>query len=124
MKLADKVAIITGGNSGIGKATALLFAREGSYVCITGRNEKRCRGVVEEINKIGGQAFFVIADVRIPDECRKKGISAPEFIGQQPACVKFMRKGLKDRGVVYKETIETIKDRSGYFDIRDSSIAP
>lgn len=41
---------------------------------------------------------------------RRKGISAPEFIGQQPACVKFMRKGLKDRGIVYKETIETIKD--------------
>ena len=53
---------------------------------------------------------------------RRKGISAPEFIGQQPECVKFMRNGLKDRGIVYQETIETIKDRSGYFDIRDSSI--
>jgi len=55
---------------------------------------------------------------------RRKGISAPEFIGQQLECVKFMRNGLKDRGIVYKETIETIKDRSGYFDIRDSSIVP
>jgi len=71
MKLADKVAIITGGNSGIGKAAAILFAREGARVCITGRNEKRCREVVEEINKIGGQAVFVTADVRFPDECRK-----------------------------------------------------
>jgi len=41
---------------------------------------------------------------------RRKGISAPEFIGQQPECVTFMRNGLKDRGIVYKETIETIKD--------------
>ncbi len=70
MKLADKVAIITGGNSGIGKATAELFAREGARVCITGRDEKRCRQVVEEIDKIGGQAVFVTADVRFPDECQ------------------------------------------------------
>jgi NAD(P)-dependent dehydrogenase (short-subunit alcohol dehydrogenase family) len=71
MKLADKVAIITGGNSGIGKATAELFVREGAQVCITGRNEKRCREVVAEIKRTGGQAVFVIADVRSPDECRK-----------------------------------------------------
>lgn len=71
MKLAGKVAIITGGNSGIGYATAILFAREGACVCATGRNEERCRGVVEEINKIGGQATFVIADVRSADECQK-----------------------------------------------------
>jgi NAD(P)-dependent dehydrogenase (short-subunit alcohol dehydrogenase family) len=70
MKLGDKVAIITGGNSGIGKATAELFAREGARVCITGRNEERCREVVAEIIKTGGQAVFVIADVRSPDECR------------------------------------------------------
>lgn len=82
MKLADKVAIITGGNSGIGKATAILFAREGARVCITGRNEKRCRGVVEEINKIGGQAVFVIADVRFPDECRKTVEATLEAFGR------------------------------------------
>ncbi len=71
MKLADKVAIITGGNSGIGEATAELFSREGARVCITGRNEKRCRDVVAKINNAGGQAVFVVADVRFPDECRK-----------------------------------------------------
>jgi len=41
MKLKDRVSIITGGNSGIGKATALLFAREGSKVVIAGRNASR-----------------------------------------------------------------------------------
>lgn len=44
---------------------------------------------------------------------RRKGISAPEFIGRQPECVRFMRDGLKDRGIVYKQTVETIEDRSG-----------
>ena len=71
MKLTDKVAIITGGNSGIGEATAELFSREGARICITGRNEKRCRHVVAEINNTGGQAIFLVADVRFPDQCRK-----------------------------------------------------
>jgi lysine 6-dehydrogenase len=39
---------------------------------------------------------------------RRKGVSAPEFIGRNPECVEFMRRGLRDRGIVYKETIETI----------------
>ena len=82
MKLADKVAIITGGNSGIGKATAELFSREGARVCITGRNEKRCREVVEEINKTGGQAIFVLADVRSSDECRKTVEATLEAFGK------------------------------------------
>jgi len=82
MKLDGKVAIITGGNSGIGKATATLFAREGAQVCITGRNEKRCREVVSEITEAGGQAIFVIADVRIPDECRKTVEAALERFGR------------------------------------------
>ena len=39
----------------------------------------------------------------------RKGISPPEFIGQQPTCVEFMLNGLKERGVVYHEKIETMK---------------
>jgi NAD(P)-dependent dehydrogenase (short-subunit alcohol dehydrogenase family) len=71
MKLADKVAIITGGNSGIGEATAELFSREGARVCITGRNEKRCQDVVAKIKKAGGEAIYTITDVRFPDECQQ-----------------------------------------------------
>lgn len=82
MKLVDKVAIITGGNSGIGKATAVLFAREGARLCLTGRNEKRCEEVIAEVKKIGGQAVFVIADVRSPDECRKTVEATLEAFGR------------------------------------------
>ncbi len=82
MKLADKVAIITGGNSGIGKATAILFAREGARVCITGRNEQRCREVVAEINEGGSQAIYVIADVRSSDECQKTVETTMKAFGQ------------------------------------------
>jgi NAD(P)-dependent dehydrogenase (short-subunit alcohol dehydrogenase family) len=82
VKLTDKVAIITGGNSGIGEATAELFSREGARVCITGRNEERCRKVVAEIEKIGVQAIFVIADVRSGEECRKTVEATLEAFGR------------------------------------------
>jgi NAD(P)-dependent dehydrogenase (short-subunit alcohol dehydrogenase family) len=82
MKLADKVAIITGGNSGIGKTTAELFAKEGARICITGRNEERCRKVVEEIKKAGGQAIFVMADVRSSEECQKTVKATLEAFGR------------------------------------------
>lgn len=41
----------------------------------------------------------------------QKGLSAPEFIGQQPECVRYMLRGLENRGVVYKETVETIEHK-------------
>ncbi len=82
MKLKKKVALITGGNSGIGKATAILFAKEGARVCITGRNEKRCEEVVKEITDSGGQAIYIIADVRLSDECRKTVESTMNAFGR------------------------------------------
>jgi NAD(P)-dependent dehydrogenase (short-subunit alcohol dehydrogenase family) len=97
MKLADKVAIITGGNSGIGKATAELFSREGARVCITGRNEKRCQEVVAEINNTGGQAIFVVADVRFADDCRKTVEATIEAFGR----VDIL---LNNAGVYFAET--------------------
>jgi NAD(P)-dependent dehydrogenase (short-subunit alcohol dehydrogenase family) len=70
MRLENKVALITGGTSGIGEATAVLFAKEGAKVTITGRDEKRGHAVVEKIMNDGGRAMFVRADVRKAEECR------------------------------------------------------
>ena len=69
MRLKDKVALITGGTSGIGEATAVLFASEGAEVAITGRNEQRGAAVVERIEQHGGHAAFFHADVSIASDC-------------------------------------------------------
>jgi NAD(P)-dependent dehydrogenase (short-subunit alcohol dehydrogenase family) len=71
MRLNHKVALITGGTSGIGEATALLFAKEGAKVAITGRNETRGHAVTARILESGGQAIFLRTDVRKADECRR-----------------------------------------------------
>jgi NAD(P)-dependent dehydrogenase (short-subunit alcohol dehydrogenase family) len=71
MRLANKVALITGGTSGIGQATAILFANEGAKIAITGRNERRGHTVTEQILENGGHAIFIRADVRKPDECSR-----------------------------------------------------
>src|SRR2546423_6153137 len=62
-KFDGKVALVTGGTSGIGKATAIAFARAGAKVVLTGRREKEGAQVVDEIKKLGGDAAFVRADV-------------------------------------------------------------
>ena len=71
MKLADRVALITGANSGMGRATAVLFAKEGAKLALTGRNEERGREVVAEIKAAGGEAFFLRSDVCVDADCRR-----------------------------------------------------
>lgn len=62
--LAGKVAIVTGASSGIGHATARLFAREGASVVVTARRQAELDALVEQIVAAGGQAFAVAGDAR------------------------------------------------------------
>ncbi|MGH7808200.1 MAG: SDR family NAD(P)-dependent oxidoreductase [Thermodesulfobacteriota bacterium] len=69
MRLKGKTAIITGGGEGIGKATALLFCREGAKVGITGRTKKKLDEVVKEA-KGSGEIIALAGDVAKEDEVR------------------------------------------------------
>ncbi|HEY1021765.1 MAG TPA: glucose 1-dehydrogenase [Flavisolibacter sp.] len=70
-QLENKVAIITGASSGIGKAAASLLASEGAKVVIADINEKSGQEAVEEIKKAGGEAFFVNADSSAAEDNEK-----------------------------------------------------
>src|SRR5438876_4327944 len=68
---SGKVALVTGGTSGIGKAPAIEFARAGAKVILSGRREKEGAHVVAEIKKLGGDAAFVRADVAKDGDVKK-----------------------------------------------------
>ena len=62
-RLQDKVAIITGGNSGVGATTALLFAKEGAKVIISARRQPQLEEVAEKIRQAGGEVLPVVCDI-------------------------------------------------------------
>ncbi len=64
LRYEGKVAVITGGGSGLGRDMAESFAREGAHVCVIGRRQEKLDDVVKSIEAAGGRAFGLAADVR------------------------------------------------------------
>ncbi len=81
-RLEKKVALITGAGSGIGRETALLFAREGASVVVAEMNEEAGKKVASEIERAGGAAHFVRADVSKAADARAMVEAAEKEFGK------------------------------------------
>lgn len=71
MRLKGKVAIVTGGGSGIGKATALLFAREGAKVAVAECNPESLKDVAQEIELQSGEVLPILSDVGLVEDAKR-----------------------------------------------------
>src|SRR5688572_17880550 len=97
-KLADKVAVITGGGSGVGKATAALFLREGAKVVIAGRDAAKLAAVAAEL-KAGDALRTVATDVTRPEQCQALVDAATRAFGRVDVLVNNAGTNIKDRTV-------------------------
>ena len=80
--MKDKVVIITGGSSGIGKALAFEFGINGSKILITGRNEEELVRTVEALREKGVTVEFLRADVTLPDDNKRMAEEAIKLFGR------------------------------------------
>jgi len=80
--LDGKVALVTGGSSGIGRAASLAFAREGSSVVVASRGSEAGEETVRAIEQAGGEAAFVKADVSVPSQVEAMVAEAVRFYGR------------------------------------------
>ena len=102
-RLENKIAVITGGNSGIGEATAKLFAREGATVVITARREGELRRVADEITAEGGDEEASIRAVQevLAGAYKEESDAEPlkiAFFGTKNYDRLFFSELAKDRG--------------------------
>jgi NAD(P)-dependent dehydrogenase (short-subunit alcohol dehydrogenase family) len=102
MRLSGKVAIITGGGSGIGEASAKLFAKEGAKVLIADKNQKSGQQVVLQIKNQGSDAIFVQVDVTRSDDIEKMIQTAIQSYGRLD--ILFNNAGVA--GDIFEDTTE------------------
>lgn len=102
-KLTGKTAVITGATSGIGKATALLFADEGADIVITGRRAELGQRVVDEISQKGARGVFVHADHSNGEDCSR-------VVEQTIATFGRVDILFNNAGIVTQGTAETTSD--------------
>ena len=81
MALTDKVCVVTGGGSGIGRATAIEMALQGGKVVVSDVNDENGASAVEEIKRAGGEAVYIHADMRKQDDIQALVDGAVEAFG-------------------------------------------
>lgn len=102
MSFQEKVALVTGGTSGIGRETAIQFARSGAKVVIAGRRSEQGEAVVKEIEADGGQAYFQQADVTKEDQVERLVGATVERFGRLD--IAFNNAGIELTGPVAEVT--------------------
>jgi NAD(P)-dependent dehydrogenase (short-subunit alcohol dehydrogenase family) len=102
-RLSGKVALITGGGTGIGRAIALAFAREGASVAVAGRRLEKLREVIGEIQKQGGAGLAVECDVTRATEVARAVKGTVERFGRLNVLVN-------NAGALYASTVEGISE--------------
>lgn len=106
-RLDGKVAVITGGNSGIGACAAELFAKEGAKVVISARRVEQLEAVAEKIRAAGGEVLAVPCDISDKDQCKAVIAKTVEAYGTIDILVN--NAGVVDNGI---ESIEKVTDKT------------
>ena len=112
-RLQDKVAIITGGNSGVGAATAILFAKEGAKVVISARRQPQLEEVAAKIREAGGEVLPVVSDISKAEDADNLIAKAVEAYGNVDVlinCAGVLEEGLKPIDRATDEDINRIID--------------
>lgn len=109
MKLKGKVALITGGNAGLGKGIALMMAKEGAKVAICGRNEQTLEATVEEIKSLGAEAMAVKADVSVSKDVKRVFSAVVDRFGTLDILV--------NNAGIFRSHPNGVKDRAKHLDL-------
>jgi len=104
LNLENKVTIITGATSGIGRGMAYMFAQNGACVVVNGNNEERGNAVVREINASGGKAIFIKADVGNRQETEVMAEKTMDEFGKIDILINNagINIDMKDRGPIHE----------------------
>jgi NAD(P)-dependent dehydrogenase (short-subunit alcohol dehydrogenase family) len=110
MRLENKVAVITGAASGIGRETSLLFAKHGAKVVAVDVNQKAGAGTVRQIDANGGQAVFVKADVSKAADCKNMIDTAVEEYGRLDIL-------FNNAGIMHSKDDDAVNTEEDVFDL-------
>lgn len=113
-----KVALVTGATSGIGKATAIMFARNGAKTVVAGRNRQRGQEVVGQIESEGGEAIFVEVDMQDQVEIKQMIDTTVETFGRLDFA--FNNAGISGRPALTHET--KLRDFREIIDVNLNSV--
>ncbi len=124
--LQDKVILVTGGDKGIGKGISSVLAEENAIPVIIGRTEKDVLSAVDEIKQKGGQAFYAIAELTDPEQCKKAIDATLEKYGRINGLVN--NAGIND-GVGlehgnYKDFLRSLERNVGHYYVMAHYVLP